>query len=116
VLFSRSAISRESLSGDEERSGDSDSGDDRGGVSSSAASTHRTRFDGLRGRNSVRLMQSDHAEMRNSLVIIVCLLTSTARSAKVAVATIQVHLIRLVDQLRCRWRRLLYRFQCDQIV
>lgn len=46
VLLSRSAISSESLSGDEERSGDS--GDDRGGVSSSAASTHRTRFDGLK--------------------------------------------------------------------
>lgn len=47
MLFSRSAISSESLSGDDERSGDCDSGDDRGGVNSSAASTHRTRFDGL---------------------------------------------------------------------
>lgn len=45
VLLSRSAIKRESLSGDEERSGDS--GEDRGGVSSSAASTHLTRFEGL---------------------------------------------------------------------
>jgi hypothetical protein len=45
VLLSRSAISSESLSGDEDLSGDS--GDDRGGVSSRAASTHRTRFDGL---------------------------------------------------------------------
>lgn len=46
VLLSRSAIKRESLSGDEERSGDS--GEDRGGVNSRAASTQRTRFDGLR--------------------------------------------------------------------
>lgn len=45
VLLSRSAINKESLSGDDERSGDS--GDDRGGVNSRAASTQRTRFDGL---------------------------------------------------------------------
>lgn len=45
VLLSRSAKSKESLSGEDERSGDS--GEDRGGVSSRAASTHRTRFDGL---------------------------------------------------------------------
>lgn len=46
VLLSRSAINNESLSGDDERSGDS--GEDRGGVNSRAASTQRTRFDGLR--------------------------------------------------------------------
>lgn len=46
VLLSRSANSSESLSGDEERSGDS--GEERGGVNSSAASTHLTRFDGLK--------------------------------------------------------------------
>jgi hypothetical protein len=51
VLLSRSAINRESLSGDDERSGDS--GEDRGGVSSRAASTHRTRFDGLREEKKV---------------------------------------------------------------
>ena len=45
MLLSRSAMRRESLSGDDDRSGDS--GDDRGGVSSRAASTHRTRFEGL---------------------------------------------------------------------
>jgi hypothetical protein len=45
VLLSRSAINSESLSGEDERSGDS--GDDLGGVSSRAASTHRTRFDDL---------------------------------------------------------------------
>jgi len=50
VLLSRSAIRSESLSGDDERSGDDDSGDDLGGVSSRAASTHLTRFDGLRWR------------------------------------------------------------------
>ncbi len=47
MLLSRSAINIESLSGEEDRSGDSD--DDRGGVNSSAASTHRTRFEGLTG-------------------------------------------------------------------
>lgn len=45
VLFSRSAIRSESLSGDDDRSGDS--GEDRGGVSSNASSMQRTRFDGL---------------------------------------------------------------------
>ena len=46
VLLSRSAINKEvSLSGEDERSGDS--GDDLGGVSSRAASTQRTRFDDL---------------------------------------------------------------------
>lgn len=45
VLLSRSAIRSESLSGEDERSGDS--GEDRGGVNSRAASTHRTRFEGL---------------------------------------------------------------------
>jgi hypothetical protein len=45
VLLSRSAINSESLSGEDERSGDS--GDDLGGVSSRAASTHRTRFEDL---------------------------------------------------------------------
>jgi hypothetical protein len=46
VLLSRSAISSESLSGDDERSGDS--GEERGGVNESASSMHLTRFDGLR--------------------------------------------------------------------
>lgn len=46
VLLSRSAINKESLSGDDERSGDS--GDERGGVNSRAASTQRTRFEGLK--------------------------------------------------------------------
>lgn len=45
MLLSRSAICTESLSGDEERSGDS--GDERGGVSSRAASTQRTKFEDL---------------------------------------------------------------------
>lgn len=45
VLLSRLAISRESLSGEDERSGDS--GDDRGGVNLRDSSTHRTRFEGL---------------------------------------------------------------------
>jgi hypothetical protein len=45
VLLSRSAINNESLSGDEERSGDS--GEDRGGVNARASSMHLTRFDGL---------------------------------------------------------------------
>lgn len=51
VLLSRSAISSESLSGEEERSGDS--GEDLGGVNSRAASTHRTRFEGLIERNNL---------------------------------------------------------------
>lgn len=45
VLLSRFAMRRESLSGEDERSGDS--GDDRGGVRARASSIQRTRFDGL---------------------------------------------------------------------
>jgi hypothetical protein len=51
VLLSRFAISRESLSGDDERSGDS--GEERGGVNESASSMHLTRFDGLQRRETV---------------------------------------------------------------
>lgn len=47
MLLSRSAINKESLSGEEERSGDSGDDEDLGGVNSRAASTHRTRFEGL---------------------------------------------------------------------
>lgn len=54
MLLSRSAIKSESLSGDDERSGDS--GDDRGGVNSNAASTHRTRFDGLSEKKNIKII------------------------------------------------------------
>lgn len=57
VLLSRSAnIRTESLSGDEERSGDS--GDERGGVNSNAASTQRTRFEALQKYNNKNIIKT----------------------------------------------------------
>lgn len=66
VLLSRSAISNESLSGEDDRSGDS--GEDLGGVKASASSIQRTRFDGL-ARDKFMNKTSLKFPTINSLVI-----------------------------------------------
>lgn len=91
VLLSRSAIKRESLSGDEERSGDSV--EERGGVNSRASSIHRTRLDGLLKVNKLATIKS-FLSWLNSLVI-TCLWHISC--AKVSVVT--AHLGRFVTIL-----------------
>jgi hypothetical protein len=86
-LLSRSAINSESLSGEDERSGDS--GDDLGGVSSRAASTHRTRFEDLMKQ---RIGIRNNQVKKKSVVLLVVSGLLIAVGFKVSIASQQAQL------------------------
>lgn len=102
VLLSRSAISSESLSGEDERSGDS--GEDRGGVSASASSMQRTRFDGL--RKCVKLVSKFKTLKDKNLLIITWWLHVASIVASIRPGVVGI----LHGGSRRRW------FQSNQVV